>query len=334
MAPITVVKGRQSGTPSPSTKSDPDPNTQNQESSFTQIPDEDLEAIGRHCKFEYCNQLDFLPFRCESCRRTFCLEHRTETAHKCPQAGEWARRRRNQNAGIGGNLSSSLTQRPTIYNTDQCAHLSCKTLINTLKDPAVRCPNCNRQYCLKHRLQEEHDCAKVVPLGGQGQGQQSANASETIRSMFAKVRTWGKDKIPTTGGGTLSNGFKGKSSTSGVGGLNALKRTAKGDPAIVADKRLYLHVVGSSDTQKTEPPTGDFFFDSRWKVGRVLDEAARRLHVENLNNRGGGEEERLRVFHVESGEFLEFSESIGGGKVKQGHTLVLLRGAGVLLGKS
>lgn len=152
--------------------------------------------------------------------------------------------------------------------------------------------------------------------------------------MFAKVRTWGKDKIPTTGGGTLSNGFKGKSSTSGVGGLNALKRTAKGDPAIVADKRLYLHVVGSSDTQKTEPPTGDFFFDSRWKVGRVLDEAARRLHVENLNNRGGGEEERLRVFHVESGEFLEFSESIGGGKVKQGHTLVLLRGAGVLLGKS
>lgn len=114
-----------------------------------------------------------------------------------------------------------------------------------------------------------------------------------------------------------------------------MKRTAKGNASTPADKRIYLHVVGTSDTQKNEPPAGDFFYDSRWKVGRVLDDAAKRLTVENINNRGG-EETKLRMFHVESGEFLEFSDALGSaanGKVRSGGTIVLLRGAGVVLGK-
>ncbi|KFZ14581.1 hypothetical protein V502_06019 [Pseudogymnoascus sp. VKM F-4520 (FW-2644)] len=53
----------------------------------------DPTLIGSHCQDPYCNQLDFLPFRCESCFGTFCLDHRSETAHKCPKAGDWARRR-------------------------------------------------------------------------------------------------------------------------------------------------------------------------------------------------------------------------------------------------
>lgn len=116
--------------------------------------------------------------------------------------------------------------------------------------------------------------------------------------------------------------------------MNTMKRTAKGDAGVPADKRIYVHVVGTADTQAAEPPAGDFYFDSRWKIGRVLDDAARRLRVENLNNRSGGEEARLRIYHLDSGDFLEFSDSIGGGKIKSGDTLVLLRGAGVLLDKS
>ncbi|OJJ46381.1 hypothetical protein ASPZODRAFT_142201 [Penicilliopsis zonata CBS 506.65] len=307
--------------------------------SFTQMADTDLESIGRHCQLEYCGQLDFLPFRCESCHGTFCLDHRTETAHKCAHAGDWARRRNNnsnnkENSKTG--VSASAPQKPTIYNTAQCSHLSCKTLINTLKDPGVRCPNCNREYCLKHRLREEHDCAKIAPLGARA-GQARPSPNETIRSMFSKVRSSFKQggavpsmptllKKPGSGGGGVGG--------SPVARLNALKRSAKGDAAVPVDKRVYMHVVGTSeDETKPEPPRGDFFYDSRWKVGRVLDDAAKRLRVENRNNSADGEEARLRVFHVESGEFLEFSQSIGEGRVKQGDTIVLLRGAGPLLGK-
>lgn len=59
----------------------------------------------------------------------------------------------------------------------------------------------------------------------------------------------------------------------------------------------------------------------------MLDEAAKGLQVENVNNRGGGEETRLRVFHVEGGRLMEFSEKVGQG-LQDGNTVVLLRGVG------
>ena len=309
MSPVSIAKGAGTSTP---------------DESFTQMADTDLESIGRHCQYEYCGQLDFLPFRCESCRSTYCLDHRSETAHKCPNAGEWARRR------AGNNQENRVApEKPNIYNSEQCYHVSCKTLINTLKDPGVRCPNCNRQYCLKHRLREEHECAKVAPLGPR-----QGAANETIKSMFARVKSWGKDKQAAGANLIPKPKVKPNSPAARMASVNAMKRSAKGEAGVPADKRLYLHTVGTADTQASEPPAGDFYFDMRWKVGRVLDDAARRLHVENLNNRVGGEEARLRIFHVESGDFLEFSESIGGGKVKSGDTIVLLRGAGLVLENS
>lgn len=191
----------------------------------------------------------------------------------------------------------------------------------------MTCPLCQRQYCLKHRLREQHDCSNVVPVGARPAG----SNNDSLKSMFARMRTWGKDK-----GQAATTGLKPKpkptSPAARLARVNTMKRTAKGDTKVPAEKRLYLHVVGTADTEKNEPPTGDFFFDTRWKVGRVLDDAARRLQVENNNNRVG-EEGRLRIFHVESGEFLEFSETIGQEKVQQGHSIVMLRGAGVMLGK-
>ncbi|KAJ6079978.1 hypothetical protein N7467_009731 [Penicillium canescens] len=318
MSPITASKGRN---PSP------------KDESFTQMAETDLESIGRHCQYEYCGQLDFLPFRCESCHSTYCLEHRSEIAHKCPREGEWARRR-NGTATNNNQENRTAPEKPNIYNSEQCYHVQCKTLINTFKDPAVRCPQCNHQYCLKHRLREEHDCAKITPLGARQSN--GASANDTIKSMFARVRTWGRDKQQAAASGTLLPKPKPKpnSPAARAVALNTLKRSAKGDASVPADKRLYLHTVGTAETQAAEPPAGDFYFDSRWKVGRVLDDAAKKLRVENLNNRVGGEDAKLRIFHVESGDFLEFSDSIGAGKVKQGDTIVLLRGAGVVLESS
>jgi hypothetical protein len=149
--------------------------------------------------------------------------------------------------------------------------------------------------------------------------------------MFARVRSWGKDKSQAAAAAAKPKP-KPSSPAARAVQVNALKKAAKGDASVPTDKRVYLHVVGTSETQGVDPPNGDFWFDSRWKVGRVLDDAAKRLRVENVNNRAG-EEARLRLFHVESGEFLEFADAIGVTKVKSGDTIVLLRGAGVMLGK-
>ncbi|PWY77952.1 hypothetical protein BO83DRAFT_357429 [Aspergillus eucalypticola CBS 122712] len=300
--------------------------------------DADLDAIGSHCSLPTCNQLDFLPFRCPSCKGTYCLEHRTETAHKCPNAriSPSPSTTTTTTTTTSTSTNSQQQQKPNIYTADQCAHISCKTLINTLTDPGVRCDQCRKEYCLRHRLREGHDCRPVGnnnnnSRNGARGGNVGGGGTDTLKSMFGKLRAWGNK--PSSSSSTSGSSGSGRKPPSRTVQLNSMKRTAKGENNIPNDKRIYLHVVGTSETTNkpaTDPPRGDFFFDERWKVGRVLDDAARRLQVENVNNRGGGEEEKLRVFHVEGGVFLEFGESVGA-KVKSGDTVVLLRGAGVIL---
>lgn len=109
--------------------------------------------------------------------------------------------------------------------------------------------------------------------------------------------------------------------------LSTLKRNAKGDPNLPAEKRIHLHVEAEAASTTSKLPEADLYFNQDWSVGRMLDEAAKRLQVANLNNRVETEEQRLRVYHVEAGRLLEYSEKLGSG-LQSGNTVVLLRGVG------
>ena len=294
---------------------------QQEELSFTKMDSADLEAIGAHCQFAYCNQLDFLPFRCDSCHHTFCLDHRTETAHRCAHAGEWAKNKRKNNVGLP-NTSLPSPQRPTVLTAQQCSEPKCRTLINTLQNTGVQCPNCNRQYCLKHRFREEHDCKNLVPLGARPTNVNVRAEAEKVRLGFSRLRTWGKDKSEA-----LKPKPKPTSRAAQLAALATLKKTAKGDDKLPPEKRVYLHVEAEAATTTSKLPKSELFFNDEWSVGRVLDEAAKKLQVANLNNRVESEEQRLRIYHVEGGRLLEFGEKIGKGVIS-GNTIVLLRGVG------
>lgn len=297
--------------------------------SYVEMSKGDVEAIGAHCQLEYCHVLDFLPFKCQSCKGTFCLDHRSEHAHKCSNEGAWARARAASQA-----RDTSLPPKPSLYNHEQqCYENTCKTLINTSRMPANQCSTCNRSYCLKHRMPEEHDC-KNVPRRGAVPG----GARQQTMSALAKLKLWAESKrkedekrrSAPKRSGFLGLG-KGSSASSAAASaqaeLNALKRIAKGEASVPQDKRVYLHVEASADTTKAKYPTGKFYYNKDWTVGRVLDMAAKSLQVQNVNNRGGGEEEKLRVFHVEGGRLLKFSEKIGE-PCTSGNMIVLLRGVG------
>ncbi|RAK75527.1 AN1-type zinc finger protein [Aspergillus fijiensis CBS 313.89] len=307
-------------------------------------PETDLDSIGHHCDLEYCHQLDFLPFRCASCRGVFCLDHRTESAHQCPRAGEWARSSSSAttttSTPTSASTSSTPPTKPNIHNTAQCSHLACKTLIHTLSEPGVRCPECRREYCLKHRLREGHACQPFPRSGGKGGGG-AGQGQDTLKSMFARsLGDKNKGATATATATTTTTTTKKSKPVNRAMAVNALKRTAKGDAAVPAERRVYLSVEAAAAPTRSAAAAaagaagagaaGAFWFDGKWKVGRVLDDAARRLGVENVNNRVAGEEERLRVFHVDGGVFLEFGDTLGE-KVVAGDTLVLLRGAGVIL---
>ncbi|KAI4206300.1 MAG: hypothetical protein LQ346_001125 [Caloplaca aetnensis] len=284
--------------------------------SFTPM-DKEMLSIGGTCQYLTCDNYDFLPFRCESCRGRFCQDHRTEAGHKCAHAGEWAARKAQQQAN---RLPSSASQKPTALTATQCSHPQCKTFIDTLSSVGVACSTCNRKYCLKHRIPEDHECSKIIPVGArQGPG---ISQADKARSALGRLKLWGKEKqaavLPKP---------KPSTAASRVVALNQLKRMAKGDEKIEPERRIYLYVEAEANTTTSKFPKGAFWYNKAWTVGRLLDDAARGLQVQNVNNRGGGEEARLRVFHVEGGRLLEFGERVED-VLAQGNTVVLLRGVG------
>ncbi|KAJ9136520.1 AN1-type zinc finger protein 1 [Pleurostoma richardsiae] len=282
----------------------------------------DATLVGANCQYEYCNQLDFLPFLCQSCGKTFCLDHRTESSHHCDHPGAWAERRRlaqlaRPSAGEGRRVRDYISQKP-------CASPSCSTIVGTSLTPGVHCDGCNRDYCLKHRMREDHDCSKLIPLGARPQTLD--NATERARSALERLRAWGSAKKQAAASRALPKA-KPTSAAARMVAVNNLKKTAKGDEKLPPEKRVYLYVEAEAETAAAKIPKGQFFYSKDWVVGRVLDAAARALQVQNMNNQSADERDKLRVFHVEGGRLLEYSEKVGSALVS-GNTIVLLRGVG------
>ncbi|RPA82726.1 hypothetical protein BJ508DRAFT_360943 [Ascobolus immersus RN42] len=279
------------------------------------------DSIGAHCDIPTCHVLDFLPFKCESCKGTYCLDHRSETAHKCPKAGEWARRRA-EAARSSSSTPSSSTQPPKPIGgrnlTTTCHATSCNVTLDTPMQPRVTCSTCHHDYCLKHRLSTQHNCTPPpVPQAQQAKAK-AVSALNRFKAWTATLPKTASSKMSALN--TPSNSSR---SATAPNGIIALRKVAKGDAKVQPGDRVYLwaEAAGVGELKRE-----GMWFDKKWKVGRVLDKAAETLRVENKNNVGIKEEDRLRVFWVEGGRVLEFGEVIG--TVKNADTIVLLRGVG------
>lgn len=284
----------------------------------------DPSLIGSHCQLLYCNRLDFLPFKCESCHGIFCLDHRSETAHQCPKSGDWAARRRKDNVNtpsLGAGKPMREIERP-------CAVSTCRTIIGTSLSTSVHCMTCNRYYCLKHRMKEEHECSRLVPIRAHDKAHNGLldYPAEQTKAAFSKLRAWGLGQKMTVSL-TLPKPKRSTVAAAQLSAINNLKKTAKGDEKLPNEKRVYIHVEAEAATTSSKFPAGAFFYSKDWVIGRVLDAAAKSLQVQNVNNRGNEDNNKLRVYHVEGGRLLEYSEKVSNVLVN-GNSIVLLRGVG------
>lgn len=161
----------------------------------------------------------------------------------------------------------------------------------------------------------------MTPLGARPAEIAFKENKEKIKIGFGKLRSWGKTKSEE-----LKPKPKPTSKAAQLAALNNLKQTATGDAKVPNEKRVYLHCSATDKVTKDgKPKEAAMFFNTEWKVGRILDLAAAKLGVENLNNSAQGPDQILRVFHVESGEVLEFSEKVGQ-RMLSGNSVVLVRG--------
>ncbi|CAI0455485.1 unnamed protein product [Linum tenue] len=130
--------------------------------------------LGRHCQHKECNQLDFLPFKCQGCQQVFCLEHRSYRAHACPKSDHNSRKvvvceicsTSIETTGHGELAEKALLERheksgqcdPRKKKKPTCGVRRCKEIL-TFSNTCV-CKTCQMKVCLSHRFPADHQCKK------------------------------------------------------------------------------------------------------------------------------------------------------------------------------
>ncbi|XP_076996537.1 AN1-type zinc finger protein 2A isoform X2 [Tamandua tetradactyla] len=148
--------------------------------------------LGKHCSEKTCNQLDFLPLKCDACKQDFCKDHFTSAAHKCPFAFKKdvhvplcplcnspipVRRGELPDRVVGEHMDQRCQYAPgkgkaKIF-TYHCSKEGCKKK----EMLPVTCDQCQRNFCIQHRHPLDHGCKPRSHPGGRAGGS-ATRASE------------------------------------------------------------------------------------------------------------------------------------------------------------
>ena len=102
----------------------------------------EFSHLGRHCALDSCHRLDFLPFECDHCHLSFCLDHRTPHNHSCT-------------VPVPPQPQPATLAKLSHMNPHRCTQPSCHRREIT----ANHCRNCGHNFCLAHRFPTQHDCS-------------------------------------------------------------------------------------------------------------------------------------------------------------------------------
>ncbi|XP_022966414.1 zinc finger AN1 and C2H2 domain-containing stress-associated protein 11-like [Cucurbita maxima] len=139
--------------------------------------------LGKHCSFEDCKLIDFLPFTCDCCHQVFCLEHRSYNRHSCPKTdrrdvtvvicplcAKGVRLIPDQDPNITWEIHVNTECDPSNYDKvtkkKKCPVPGCRELLTFSN--TIKCRDCLVDHCLKHRFGPDHKCSgpkKPEPAG-------------------------------------------------------------------------------------------------------------------------------------------------------------------------
>eukprot|EP00457_Paulinella_chromatophora_P010558 gb/GEZN01010666.1/.p1 GENE.gb/GEZN01010666.1/~~gb/GEZN01010666.1/.p1 ORF type:complete len:308 (-),score=24.14 gb/GEZN01010666.1/:271-1194(-) len=252
----------------------------------------------KHCGEKSCKQLDFLPFDCEHCKGVFCLDHKdthkcvfdrsqVNTIPLCPACKQYVMVRPEQspdaivNDHIASNcarhlLSTAEAERKDyIRKKKSCGVPSCRNE-NKAKYDTLICNVCKQQYCLTHRLGDDHDCAEVMRRG--------VKVNNSATALLAKLR--GNREAASR----LDQQRQARQAVrSGLTGSRAKAATLMymGDEGIKHSDRFHLEVRYPKKYGAKRYKAQSMYFNQAWTIGRVIDNICRHLNVENRNNQAG-----------------------------------------------
>ncbi|XP_054755113.2 AN1-type zinc finger protein 2A-like isoform X1 [Lytechinus pictus] len=129
--------------------------------------------LGQNCHESTCNQLDFLPMKCDSCSNIFCKDHIRYDQHKCaagfrkdvqvpvcPLCNKPVPVKRGEapDIGVSDHIDRECQSDPAVKKrkvySNRCTKKGCKQR----ELVPVLCSSCHKNFCLKHRHTVDHDC--------------------------------------------------------------------------------------------------------------------------------------------------------------------------------
>ncbi|CAF1027787.1 unnamed protein product, partial [Brachionus calyciflorus] len=158
----------------------------------------ELPHLGEHCQEPTCNLLDFLPFRCDSCKKIYCKDHFNYNKHNCQQSSFKSKDfqiplcplcnqpvpyKRNElpditmSAHIDRDCKSDPAEERRKVFTNKCSLKGCKQkeLI------PFNCTKCRKNYCIRHRHESDHSCDTIIR-----QAPSSSNPRSSQNDLNAK----------------------------------------------------------------------------------------------------------------------------------------------------
>ncbi|KAL5011876.1 hypothetical protein ScPMuIL_010427 [Solemya velum] len=164
----------------------------------------EFPSLGQQCFENTCKQLDFLPMKCDACSNIFCSDHIQYTSHSCPDSYKKdnqvpvcplcnkpipVKKGELPDVVVGRHIDSDCQSDPAkerrkIY-TNKCSHKGCKQK----ELVPVKCSKCHKNYCLKHRHEEDHNCQGFENTG---RGMSQTGAAALFR--FGNASTAGPSK--------------------------------------------------------------------------------------------------------------------------------------------
>ncbi|KAI9192920.1 uncharacterized protein BJ171DRAFT_538055 [Polychytrium aggregatum] len=227
----------------------------------------ELPHLGEHCDEASCHRLDFLPYRCQFCTKTFCQDHYRPKEHSCPNVPETLDRQatvcpvcsrvvpvnRDEDPNIRverhiaegcpdpgtSTLSapSTRTSSPAAKRPGTCSMKRCtkKELV------PIQCPSCGRTFCIRHRLDVDHHC-EGIGSGANGSG----------RSPLPRNTPPSNRKGPASSGAQSNRGSQPSQQRQPTSGSNRSAGTN-----LTEEEQIALAIQMSLEESKQKNPPSD-----------------------------------------------------------------------------
>jgi hypothetical protein len=136
----------------------------------------EFQDLGKHCHLEYCKMKDFLPFTCNLCKKTCCLEHKNYDKHDCIEYKKTIKKAFQCPTCLQTKIfDGTRTEKEmlTLHKKMSCDPKNAAKIKKIRKRCAVKkcwkkltpvnkfqCNPCEKLICTKHRDPEKHGCEK------------------------------------------------------------------------------------------------------------------------------------------------------------------------------